>query len=158
MYSISNNILANNEDVEECLDDVYIKMWDTIPPVIPKSLVAYVGKVTRNISLDKHRMRNSQKRGNGEFALVLDELAEIVADNQDIENDIINMEVVGEINQYLASITKEKRMMFVMRYYHSYSIKEISKHFKSSDSKVKMTLMRLRSEIKSCLIEKGMTL
>lgn len=155
MYRISRNIVNNHEDAEDCLNDSYLKIWESIPPVIPKSLSAYTGRVIRNISLDRYRKMNSQKRGNGEFAVVLDELAEMIADDHNVENTVVNKEVIGVINQYLATISKEKRMIFVMRYYHSYKVKEISEQLDLSVSKVKMTLMRLRREIKECLTVKG---
>lgn len=155
MYSISRNIVNNNEDAEDCLNDSYMKIWESIPPIIPKSLSAYTGRVIRNISLDRYRMMNSQKRSSGEFTLVLDEMAEMIADNHNVENAVVNKEVIEVINQYLATITKEKRMIFVMRYYHSYSINGIGEQLNISISKVKMTLMRLRVEIKDCLSEKG---
>ncbi len=157
IYRISANILSDIEDVEECLNDVYMKLWETIPPVVPKSLIAYAGKLTRNISLDRYRLQNTKKRKNNELSVVLDELSEIVIDSYDMENVIVNKLMIRRINQYLSGLTKEKRVLFVMRYYYSYSIKEISKHFSMNESTVKMTLMRVRRQLVEVLEEEGMT-
>lgn len=155
LYSISHNIVKNNEDAEECINEAYLKIWSNIPPIVPKSLKAYIGKVTRNISINLYRKSVANKRGSGEIEIVYDELEEILASENIVEDTVISREVIEVINLYLYKLTKEKRMMFILRYYAAYDIKSIAKKMNISESKVKMTLYRLRANIKDYLIEKG---
>lgn len=156
MHCISKNIVSVDEDVEECLDDAYMKIWKSIPPVIPKSLRAYLGTIIRNTSLDKYRKSHTQKRNKGEFTLVLDELYEIIPDDFNVEKILVNKELINEINLFLKKTSKEKRIIFVMRYYQSYSIQEISSSLNMSESKVKMILMRLRQMMRLEFEERGL--
>lgn len=158
MYRISHNILRSNEDVQECLNDSYMTIWSNIPPIIPQSLKAYSAKIVRNISLDRYRRLSANKRGSGQIEVVFDELEEILDCKHNVEDSIVTKELITEINIYLGNLTKEKRTMFTLRYYYAYSIKEISIKLNISESKVKTSLYRLRSEIKEHLIMKGMTL
>jgi DNA-directed RNA polymerase specialized sigma24 family protein len=47
-YSIAFRILLNEKDTEECINDTWLKVWDSIPPIIPEILSAFIGKITRN--------------------------------------------------------------------------------------------------------------
>ena len=120
MYSISHNILRSNEDVEECLNDAFLKIWLNIPPIIPHSLKAYASKVIRNLSLDRYRKLNADKRGKGQIEVVFDELEEILDCRSCVEESILSKELVEEINIYLGGISKEKRRMFILRYFYAY--------------------------------------
>jgi len=158
MYSISHNILRNNEDVEECINDAFLSVWSNIPPIIPQSLKAYSAKIIRNLSIDRYRKINADKRGNGQIEVVFDELEEILRSNNIVEDTIISKELITEINLYLGLISDEKRLMFVLRYYYAYSIKDVSKKMNISESKVKTSLYRLRSDLKEHLTERGITI
>lgn len=75
--SIARNILHNSEDVEECLNDTYLKAWESIPPAKPRVLSAYLAKIAKNISLNRYKSDHREKRGGGDTELVFDELAEL---------------------------------------------------------------------------------
>ncbi|MFI3167087.1 MAG: sigma-70 family RNA polymerase sigma factor [Bacillota bacterium] len=62
LKGLSFNITKNAEDAEECLNDTYKKIWDTIPPQRPTYLFAYIAKICRNIcfgKLDYAKAKNS---------------------------------------------------------------------------------------------------
>lgn len=158
MFKISYNILQNTEDANECLNDAYLKIWETIPPTVPLSLSSYIGMITRNISLDKYRHTHSKSRHSGEFHLVLDELSDLISDHQDIVDEISTKEIITYINEYLGTLTKEKRTLFILRYYNAYSIKDIAKKLSISESNVKTSLLRQRNDIKKILEAKGISI
>jgi len=83
LRSLAWNVLGNREDVEECLNDTYLAVWNSIPPERPKYLKAYVCKIARNNALDRVREKNRAKRGSGQTNLLLDELSECVASEAD---------------------------------------------------------------------------
>ena len=88
LYSISYQILSNDEDAEECVIDTYNDAWQAMPPHRPSILSTFLGKITRRNSIDLWRKHNAEKRGGGEIALVLDELEECVSGNNDVESEI----------------------------------------------------------------------
>lgn len=58
------------------MNDTYLKAWDLMPPTRPQILSAFLGKITRNLSLDRYRHRSAQKRGGGQVSYVIEELKE----------------------------------------------------------------------------------
>ena len=146
-YSIAHNILHDSEDSEEAVNDTYLGAWNSIPPNVPDVLQTFLGRITRNISLKKIRARNTQKRGNGEYFLVLDEISEFIPSEHDTENDVEVKELAQFINTFLRSLPETERKVFVCRYWYFDSIAEISKQFGFSESKVKSMLFRTRKKL-----------
>ena len=153
--SIAHNILGNHEDAEECVNDAYLNTWNSIPPNHPTLLLAYLGKITRNLALTKYRYSHTQKRGNGEISLVLDELSECVSGSENIEKQIEQQELIQAINSFLKTLPPNKRNLFICRYWYSDSISSIAKRFGITEGNVSTILTRLRKKLKKYLIERG---
>lgn len=151
--SISFSILQNSEDAEECVNDTFQKAWESIPPSEPNNLKAFLGKIARNISLN--RLKNTQKRGAGQIDVLLSELEECISDSFSVENEIYSKQLSQSINAFLESLTSEKRKIFVSRYWYTRSIKEISEQYDISEEKIKSILFRLRKQLKSHLEKEG---
>lgn len=155
--SIALNILANPEDSEECVNDAYLRVWNAIPPAVPDCLKAFLVKIVRNLSLDRYKAINAKKRGGGQVELALEELRDMVASKDHPEQIVDNLVLTDALNHFLADLTKEKRQIFMRRYWYFSSIKEISADFRISESKVKMMLLRLRNELKKHLEQEGIS-
>ena len=145
--SIAYNILHDSEDSEEAVNDTYLGAWNSIPPNVPDILQTFLGRITRNISLKKIRARNAQKRGNGDFFIILDEIAELIPSGQNTENDVEAKELAQFINTFLRSLPETERKVFVCRYWYFDAIADISKQFGFSQSKVKSMLFRTRKKL-----------
>ena len=104
-HTIAYNILHNFEDSEECVNDTYWKAWGIIPPRRPKKLAAFLGKITRNLSLDKYRHYTADKRGGGEFSIALDELGDCVSSLGNMDDYTNEMVLVDTLNRFLASLS-----------------------------------------------------
>ncbi|MGN0690634.1 MAG: RNA polymerase sigma factor [Oscillospiraceae bacterium] len=154
-FTIAKNILGNSEDSEECVNDTYMKVWNAIPPKIPTVFSAFIAKITRNLSLNRYNKNTSEKRGKGESALVLDELGDIVSGRESVEGETDSKELIKEINAFLGSIDKEKRDIFVCRYFYFDPVSDIAKRFDKTDNSVSVTLNRLRTKLKEYLTERG---
>ena len=151
-YFIAYNILKNESDSDECVNDTYLRLWNSIPPNKPENLGAYSAKITRNISLDRYREALAQKRGAME-PLPTEELEWCLSENDTSpESELIMKEC---INSFLGSLDKEKRIVFVQRYFYMCEIKEIAKKNGLSESNTKVILSRLRQKFKNHLIEYG---
>lgn len=156
--SISLHILKNMEDTEECVNDTWLRAWDTIPPKRPDFLGAFLGKITRNLSISRYRMTHAQKRGSGEVDLLLMELEECLPSAKSVEEEIEGKQTAAAINEFLFMVDEESRNIFVRRYFYVDSIKEIADRFDISESKVKSQLFRLRNRLKDHLEKEGVIL
>ena len=157
-YTIAYNILHNFEDSEECVNETYWKAWDTIPPRRPKRLAAFLGKITRNLSLDRYRRYRADKRGGGELALALDELGDCVCSAGSMDDRVDEIVLVNAINRFLASLSAEHRKIFMRRYWYVSSVKEIADDYGITESKVKMSLLRSRNQLKAVLEKEDVAL
>ena len=153
--SIANNILGNYEDAEECVNDTYLNTWNSIPPHKPQMLSTFLGKIVRNLAFNKYKHNTADKRGGGEIASVLDELASCVSGNENVEQSYEYKELVAAINDFLSTLPTAKRNVFVCRYWYTDSISDIAARFDMTYSAVSMTLNRLRNKLHNYLIERG---
>ncbi len=157
---IAMNILSNREDSEECVNDTWLNTWNTIPPKRPSVLRTFVGKITRNLALNLYEKQSAKKRGGGETAAVIEELYECIADkSSDLPDDLADkMTLTDCINRFLENQKADARKMFVRRYWYLSSINEIAEDFGFTESKVKMSLSRMRQALMSELEKEGITL
>ena len=156
--TIAKNILGNKEDAEECVNDTYLKTWDSIPPHRPELLSAFLGKITRNLSFNRYKRNTAEKRGGGELSLVLEELSELVSGKDDVEHEINAKEIIGAINAFLDTLSPEKRKIFVSRYWYTDSVSDIAAEYGMKESAVSMTLNRIRQKLHGYLSERGFEL
>jgi RNA polymerase sigma-70 factor (ECF subfamily) len=150
--------LHNKEDAEECVNDTYLNAWNAMPPKRPNCLATFLGKITRNLSLDRFKRYTAEKRGFGQMELALSELDEVVPSASSVEQAIEEKELVELLNVFLESLPKQKRLMFMQRYWYLMPIKTVAEHSGTSESQVKSTLFRTRKELKSHLEKEGVLL
>ncbi len=155
---IAFNILRNDEDSKECVNDTYLRAWNSIPPHRPSVLKTFLGKITRNLSLDKYEQYNAEKRNSGQMPLILDEIQECVPASDNTENIIEEMALTEILNRFLSSLSLEQRKIFMRRYWYLSPIKEIATEYSISESKVKMSLFRSRNELKKLLEKEGISI
>ena len=153
-YRIAMNILSVAEDVEECINDTWISVWNRIPPVIPKSLKAFLGKLVRDISLSRYRAVHAKKRYNG-MELILDELAECIPSGQDIQKSLEQKELSETVNGWLDSLPQEDRVLFVKRYYYGETVKQLSEMQSCTENQMAQKMMKLRNKLKAHLLSGG---
>lgn len=156
--TIAYNILHNFEDSEECVNDTYWKAWGIIPPRRPSRLAAFLGKITRNLSLDVYRHYTAYKRGGGELPIALEELGDCVSSLGSLDDYADEMVLVDTLNHFLASLSVEHRKIFMRRYWYVSSVKDIADDYDITESKVKMSLLRSRNQLKAVLEKEGIAL
>ncbi|MBQ8740088.1 MAG: RNA polymerase sigma factor [Clostridia bacterium] len=155
LSKIAYNILNNIDDSRESVNDTYLKAWNSMPPQKPSVLKTYLGKITRQLSIDIFRTRNRKKRGMSQYAVSLSELEECIPSNHSVEREI-ELQFLGKtINEFLYTLSEQSRHIFVCRYYFCDSIKDISAFFAMSESKVKSILHRTRLSLKNHLESEG---
>ena len=158
LRKIAWNVLSDWEDCDESVSDTYLKAWNTMPPNRPVILSNYLGKITRQLSIDRYRKKHRQKRECSQYALSLDELRECVSFGQTVEDEV-ELQLLGKsINDYLQTLSKDARVIFVGRYYYCDSIKRIASYCGFTESKVRVSLHRSREGLKEHLMKEGFDL
>ena len=155
LSTIAYNILADELDCEESVNDTYLAAWNSMPPHRPTVLSAYLGKITRRISIDIYRRKNCDKRRDSQYTVSLDELAECLPGNGTPENSMEAKVLAGAINAFLKTLGDDARHVFVGRYYFMDSVKDIAGYCKMKESKVKTLLFRTRNSLKTYLEKEG---
>ncbi len=153
--TIAQNILGNREDSEECVNDTYLRAWDSIPPNKPTSLGAFLGRITKNLAIDRIRSLLCEKRGGSMEIVSFDELDEFVSGNYSVESESERREILEAINAFLKGLPAKKRQMFVARYWQYYKLSELGDLFGMSESSVAVELGRTRKKLKEYLINRG---
>ncbi len=156
--SIAKNILGNNEDAEECVNDTYWNVWNAIPPHRPNLLSAFLGKITRNLSLNRYRRNTADKRGGGALSAVLDELGDLVSGSDAADQAFNAKEIVHAIDAFLDTLSPEKRSIFISRYWGTESISVIAARYGMKQTAVSMSLKRTRQKLHNYLSERGFEL
>lgn len=154
-HTIAYNILGNEQDSEECVNDTYFTAWNQIPPQRPNSFSAYLGRITRNLSIDRFRRGHAEKRGGGQLPLAIDELDRILTGPRDLEETIVRSELTDTINAFLRTLPDSERRVCICRYFYLDSIPDIARQFGFSTPKVKSMLHRTRGKLKAYLIKHG---
>lgn len=154
-YSIAHAILTNPEDAEESVNDTWLDAWNSMPPHRPAILATFLGKITRRIAIDKWRARSAEKRGGGEMALALSELADCVPSGKTVEQEVADTELEAAINRFVLSLPLTRRRVFLCRYWYLDSIAAIAKQFGLSQSSVKVMLHRTRKALRTFLEREG---
>lgn len=153
-YSIAYNILSSREDSEESVSDTYLAAWNSIPPRKPNVFSAFLGKITRHISIDRWRRQSAQKRGGGQMVLALEELGECVSQDS-VEKELERKALAGCLRTFLTSLPETERNVFLCRYWYLDSIQTIAQLTGFSQSKVSAMLHRMRIKLRSQLEKEG---
>jgi len=142
----------------ECVNDTYLGAWNAMPPQRPNRLPTFLGKITRNISLNRFKRYRTEKRGFGQALLVLSELEDCVPATDNVRQAVDEMDLVESINRFLYALPDAKRKVFVRRYWYLSSIRDISEQYGTSESKTVSMLFRMRNELKAHLEKEGIDL
>ena len=157
-FSIANNILADPQDAEECVNDTWLKVWQSIPPQCPKNLKAFLAKIARSLALNRYREKNRQKRGGGEVVLAFEEMDEFLAGTSDIDTEADKRELEELLNGFLYSLSERDRSIFILRYFYMEGTSDIAREHSIRESNVLMILSRTRKKLRERLEKEGYTI
>ena len=146
LHSLSYSLLSSHEDAEECVNDTYLGAWNAMPSARPMYLGPFLSKITRRLSIDRWRRDHREKRG-GVLEMV-EELTDCIPDSSTPAEEFERGRLRGEINEFLRTLTEEKRAIFVRRYFYAQPVTLIAKEIGVSEAKVKVVLHRLREQLK----------
>ena len=146
--SIARRLCRSDCDAEECVNDTWLAAWNSMPDKRPAYLGGFLGCLTRHLAIDRLRAAHSEKRGGGETALALDELAEVLPGEGDPAQALEAKELAGAVQRFVNALGEKERLVFLGRYWYLLPIGEIAGRFGWSESKVKSMLHRLRGRLR----------
>ena len=156
-HKIALNILSIREDAEECVNDTYHSVWNQIPPTNPCSFRAFLGRITRNLSISRFRALHAKKRYNS-AELMLSELEECIPAPSNVEQTIESKELSSYINAWLYLQNEKEAMLFIRRYWYGDSVQDLAQKSGTTAAKIAQTMLRLRKSLKAYLEQKGVSL
>ena len=158
LSKVAYNILSDFEDSKECVNDTYLKAWNSMPTYRPSVLSTYLGKIARQLSIDVFRKKNSAKRYASEYAVSLEELGDSFSDGTTPEQAFDAKLLDDAINRFLRALPDDARNTFIGRYYFFDSLKEVATYCGMSEAKAKSMLYRTRQSLKAYLVKEGFDL
>ncbi len=154
-FAVADNILHSKEDSEECVNDTWLKAWNTMPPQRPNKLRMFLAKITRNLSFNRYIARSAEKRGGGEITAVLDELAECIESESDVAGEYEAKELEQYIRFFVRSLPERDGNVFVRRYFFAEPVRKIAERYDLTDNHVMVILSRTRGKLKANLKKEG---
>ena len=158
LFGLAWNILRSRGDAEECVNDTYLRTWNAIPSARPTAFQAWLGRIARNLSLDRWKQNRAQKRGGDEMELLLGELDACIPAPRTTERHLEDREIAATLSDFLRQLPKERRVIFLRRYWYGDDIETISQRLGCSQGKVKSALFRTRNALKTYLEKEGVAL
>lgn len=156
LMRLAERILGRSGEAEECVSDTCLKAWETIPPVRPVSLAAYLLRICRNFAFGRLDWQQAEKR-RAEVVSLTEEMEMCIPDRR-AEEEMEGREIGRLISVFLRGLPEEARLIFVRRYWFADSIREISLRYGMGESKVKTSLHRTRTKLRDFLEREGIVL
>ena len=148
------NLLGNDQDAEECVNDTYLRLWNSIPPTKPNNFLAYIAKITRNLSVNMLKARHADKR-NAQI-VAFDELGNtLFAPEDEIAEGVALSDLQSAINSFLHTCAARDRALFIRRYFFGESTEYLAKKFGISYANSTKILARMRVKLKDYLKKEG---
>ena len=155
--ALAMNILSLREDAEECVNDTWRRAWDSMPEERPARLRPWLGKVVRNLSIDRYRRDRAKKR-HVDMELLLSELEDCVPARETVEETVEAAELGQIISRWLETLREEDRALFVRRYWNGETLNALAGEFGLSPARLAQRTYRLRLGLKAALEREGVCL
>lgn len=155
LFSVIRNLLTDSMDCEECLNDTYLGTWNAIPPTKPAVLKAFLTTVARRAAIKRYHKARKKTAIPSELTVSLSELEDFLSDDGEAESDFDAAALGKVISEFLYSLDKRKRYIFMSRYYIADSIEKIARELKVSRSTVNKELAAIRKSLKEKLESEG---
>lgn len=154
---IADNILHSKQDSEECVNDTYLKVWESVPPNKPQNFRTYLGRITRNLAINRYKSYTAQKRGGCTVDAVLSELEGCIPSGVSVEKQMDENLLTALLEDFLGQQSDTKRSIFLRRYWYCETVSQIARDFSVSESKVASILYRMRLKLKEKLEKEGIS-
>ena len=153
---IAYAVCSDRLDAEECVNDTWLRAWGAMPDKRPTVLATFLGKITRNLAINRFQRKTRKKRGGGETELALEELEDCIPAALDVERRYELQEFRQAIGRFVSGLSEPEQKVFVARYWYLSPVEEIARRLQISSSKTKSMLFRLRNRLRLYLKEEDL--
>ena len=154
LFTIAYNILYSKEDCDECLNDTYIGAWGAMPPEHPRFLRAFLTTIVRRVSINRYNEKSRQKRVPSALTDSLSDLEDFMSDRS-FENEESAAHLGKIISDYVRSLSKRQRYIFMSRYYTAEPIEKIARELGISKSMVNKEIALIKHGLSETLAREG---
>ena len=150
----AQNVLHNHQDAEECVNDTYLKIWESIPPNRPASLLSYALTVVRHIALNRREHDSAAKRIPLEACVPLSELGEYLEDIA-LPDEAHSDELHRILSAFMDTLSDRDAVIFTRRYWYLDSVRAIAKMSGYTENNIYQRLFVMRGKLREHLIKEG---
>ena len=158
LTKIAWDVLADREDSRECVNDTYLRAWNSMPPQRPEILSTYLGRITRHLAIDVFRRKNSAKRRASQYALCLEELEDCLPDPETPESALDGKLLAEAVRRFVRDLPEPARTAFVSRYDYFDPMGDVAACCGMSQAGLKSLLYRTRQSLRAYLVKEGFDL
>ena len=155
VYRVCRRILRDPQTAKECVNDVYLKAWSSIPPNRPNDLAAYLSVIARSTAVDRLRLETRGKRVKDGLSASLDDFQDLLSSDDDVADELEAKELSHALERFLRGVSRRERTVFIKRFYFACTVSEIVSETGIPRSVVYKTLKRLKQELKTFLEQEG---
>ena len=155
-HTLSRNILNSRQDAEECVNDAYLGVWNTVPPARPDPLRAYLCKIVRNVSLKLYHRKKAEKR-NSAYDVAMQELEDCLPAAESVEDAVASRELSRAIDRWLDGLAPTDQEAFLWRYWYGQQVAEVARQAGCSPNTMTKRLGRLRESLRRALEQEGIS-
>ncbi len=153
--TVAQRVLGSREDAEECVNDTWLRAWNSMPPERPGVLRMFFARLARSLAIDRLRANTAQKRGGRELPAVLEELAECIAAQEDVEDALIARDLERTLCRFVRELPAREGNLFIRRYFFTEPVAEIAQSYGLSENHVSVILHRVRRKLRDRLEKEG---
>ena len=115
---------------------------------------AFLGRITRNLSISRYRQTRARKRYAGMEAL-LSELDDCVPSPATVEQTLDAMELTRHIEAWLGALPERERRLFLRRYWYGEALSELAAQEGERPARLAQLMLRLRRSLRAHLEAEG---
>jgi RNA polymerase sigma-70 factor (ECF subfamily) len=158
VFTIAAGYVRSADDAKDIYQEVFLRVYKGLPKFQYKSeFSTWLFRITTNVCLS-HRMRGRRHShtsldqrvndGDGQSHALKDTLS----DNTSSDQQVHNAEIILRVEQALKNLSPRQKMVFSLKHYEGYKLREIAEMMKCSEGTVKKYLFeataRLRKQLK----------
>ncbi len=158
LFRIAYNILHDRLDSDECKNDTYLGIWDTIPPTRPVVFPAFITQIMRYIAIKRYKQKTSQKRIPSEMTVSLDEIGDILNGDDTPDSELTAIELGRLISAFIRTLSDRQQYIFIGRYYMAETIEYLAEHLHVGVATVHRDIEKIKAGLKNYFERNGVSI
>lgn len=152
-YQLALRMLGNAQEVDDVLQDVYLRVWQGLPGLRDRGAVlSWICRIVRNVTTDRIRQQKRQHM-QVDYSAALDTLLEATAtDDPDPETNVANAERRNTIARAVGQLRDKQRIVLLLREVDDMTYEQISAALGIPIGTVESRLYRARRDLAGKLV------